>query len=314
MNGVGSAPEAGSSSGAFAAASAFAAAALIAATRRKSAVARQGTEGGNTSWSGHQWDRKWWHIEETRDPTTLPLWQRDTSYGYRLLTRTMIEGRKRAEKVFWDCRVVKSFENGCRIEMLASGLLGFVLVSQEGPERLKVGEVYKFECLSCPTVRHAKPGKYNVWPVEPRVFKKLPSFSHAQYLWHQENIKKAQEVIAGDIVTGWVYKLVNKGIIINLEKPGPDGPKGFMYMHDISRKMSHHKWVEKMWPEGTKLKLYVIHSDHKNGRITLGTKEFEDDAHMGWVISFPERMMKHAEEGVRLYHEKRDAYIWKLQK
>lgn len=312
---AGAMPEASSSSGAIAAASALAAVAVVAATRRSSAVARRGTgsqsqAGGEYAWSGHQWERKWWSIEETRDPTTLPLWQRDLSYGWAVLRKTMVAARKRGAKVFWDVRVVKTFKSGCTVEMLNSGLLGFCKITQEGPKRLEIGQVVKMECTSCPTKSHHKEGKFSVWPAAQTMHPKSAQFSHKLYLEQQLCIEKSKDLVAGDIVEGWVTNKLAKGLLINLDGPGYEGSKGFLSMTDISRKMSNHLYVHKMFPHGTKMRCYVVHSDTTNGRITLSTKEFEDDDHMGWMLSFPERMMfKNAEEGVRLYHEKRDAWI-----
>merc|ERR1712060_804565 len=102
------------------------------------------------------------------------------------------------------------------------------------------------------------------------------------------------------------------GLIISLG--GKDRPKGMLAMMDISRKMSSHGYVDKMFPVGTKIKCYVCHADTKNGRITLSTKEFEDDDHMGWMLSFPERCFAMADKAVARYTEKREAYIAMLHK
>merc|ERR1712056_172473 len=114
---------------------------------------------------------------------------------------------------------------------------------------------------------------------------------------------KAQELEAGQIVEGTVHKHVGKGLLITLE--GENKPKGMLVMMDISRKMSSHIYVNKMFPPGTKMKCYVVHADKSNGRITLSTKEFEDDDHMGWMLSFPERCFARADEAVARYNEKR---------
>eukprot|EP00929_Paragymnodinium_shiwhaense_P106424 TRINITY_DN717_c0_g1_i1.p1 TRINITY_DN717_c0_g1~~TRINITY_DN717_c0_g1_i1.p1 ORF type:complete len:364 (+),score=106.21 TRINITY_DN717_c0_g1_i1:110-1201(+) len=299
----------GSSSAGLVAASAFLVAAAVGAARRSSSIARR----VGITWSGHSWERKWWSIEETRDPTTLPLWQRDLAYGYRVLRSSMITAVRRGEKVFWDCRVLSSDGSSYKVEMLNSGLLGRLPKTLAGKgTNLQVGEVYKMECIQCPTKKHHKEWKYSPWP---REAPQQVVFSHISYLENQRNIEKAKEMIAGDIVEGYVCKKLAKGLLINLEGEGQDGAKGMLDMHDISRKMSSHIYVKKMFPVGTKMKMYVVHSDHNNGRITLSTKEFEDDDHMGWMLSFPERMMyKNAEKGVAKYHEKRDAYIKWLQR
>eukprot|EP00929_Paragymnodinium_shiwhaense_P106425 TRINITY_DN717_c0_g1_i2.p1 TRINITY_DN717_c0_g1~~TRINITY_DN717_c0_g1_i2.p1 ORF type:complete len:368 (+),score=102.54 TRINITY_DN717_c0_g1_i2:91-1194(+) len=299
----------GSSATGLIAASAFLVAAAVGAARRSSSIARR----VGITWSGHSWERKWWSIEETRDPTTLPLWQRDLAYGYRVLRSSMITAVRRGEKVFWDCRVLSSDGSSYKVEMLNSGLLGRLPKTLAGKgTNLQVGEVYKMECIQCPTKKHHKEWKYSPWP---REAPQQVVFSHISYLENQRNIAKAKEMIAGDIVEGYVCKKLAKGLLINLEGQGQDGAKGMLDMHDISRKMSSHIYVNKMFPVGTKMKMYVVHSDHNNGRITLSTKEFEDDDHMGWMLSFPERMMfKNAEKGVAKYHQKRDAYIKWLQR
>jgi len=96
--------------------------------------------------------------------------------------------------------------------------------------------------------------------------------------------------------------------------PGGKGAYGMLDMHDISRLKSSHKYVTKMFPKGTTLKCYVIHSDDRSGRITLGTKEFEDDDRMGWMLNFPERVLDNAENGAAAYEDKRAAYIKWLQR
>lgn len=258
------------------------------------------------------WDRKWWHIEEDRDPTTLPLWQRDYRYAYQVLKRSMVEARKKGRKVFWDCRVLNSSENGCEVEMLKSGLIGFCSVSQEGATRLEVGEIYKFECTACPLPRVNKEHKSKPWPNEPRAHRANPYFSHALWVQQQSDIAKAQKLKSGMIITGKVHRLIKKGLLIELE--GKDSPKGMLALGDISRQNAQPEYARKMFPPGTDIKCYVIHSDRLNGRITLSTKEFEDDDHVGWMVNFPERMFKRADEGVRRYKEKRDAYIAHLQR
>merc|ERR1712187_146371 len=111
----------------------------------------------------------------------------------------------------------------------------------------------------------------------------------------------------GTIVDGVVAKHISRGLLISLD--GDDGPKGMLAMMDISRRMTARKYTNKIFPVGTPIRCYVIHADTENGRITLGTKEFEDDDHIGWMLSFPERLMANAEVYVEKYHEKRAAYI-----
>jgi len=263
-----------------------------------------------------EYERKWWSIKETRDPTTLPYWQRDMRYGYQLLKRTMTEARKKGEKVFWDCRVLESTDNGCKIEMLVSGIYGFCTLSQEGPDRLEVGKVYKMECTRCPQKRVWRENnqyKRSPWPLMHRTggHHVVPFFSHWNWIEQEKKIAKAKEMTAGTIVTGVVHSHITRGILIDLD--GNNGAKGMLQMVDVSRRITDRKWAKRMFPPGTQMKCYVIHAG-ENGRITLGTKEFEDDDHMGWMLSFPEYCFAHAEEMVGRYHEKRDAYIQYLQR
>lgn len=259
-------------------------------------------------------ERKWWYIEEDRDPTTLPVWQRDYRYGFQVLRRSMIEARKKGEKVFWDVRVIEVEEKGSKVEMLNSGLIGWMPTSFEGTaERAKVGDVLKAECTACPMQRLNGELKWSPWPnLYKRREKAVPVFSHYLWLEQQRSIKKAQELEAGSIVKAVVHAHCPKGLVMALE--GDEKPKGMLDMNDISRKKSSHKWVDKMFPIGTEMKCFVVHADKTNGRITLSTKEFEDDDHVGWMLSFPERCFAMADEAVARYNDKREAYIAWLQR
>lgn len=260
------------------------------------------------------YERKWTQVEETADPTSLPLWQRDFRYGYAVLKRTMIAKRKKGEKVFWDCRVLESQRGGSKVEMMNSGLIGFVPANHEGPTRLKVGDILKMECTACPQARLVKEAKWTPWPNHPRENNDriVPLFSHWLWLEQQASIEKAKTLKTGDIVEGTVVKHVDKGLIIQLE--GKQEPKGMLDMNDISRICTSHRYVDKMFPKGTKIKCYVVHADTENGRITLSTKEFEDDNHSGWMTSFPERCFAGADQAVDYYNQKRRAYIQLLQR
>merc|ERR1712151_1308728 len=178
--------------------------------------------------------------------------------------------------------------------------------------RLEVGSVVKMECTHCPQKRVNSEKPNSPWPQEKRKHDHVPQFSHWLWLEQQASIAKAKTLKAGQIVEGTVYKHIGKGLIISLG--GEDRPKGMLAMMDISRKMSSHIYVDKMFPEGTRMKCYVVHADTRNGRITLSTKEFEDDDHMGWMLSFPERCFAMADTAVANYHKKRDAYIRYVQK
>merc|ERR1712008_526424 len=295
---------------AFATGSLLVLAAFLASNRaRRSQIARR--SGGIREPQYHTHDRKWWHVKEDRDPTSLPRWQRDVRYGHKVLQLTMIADRKKQRRTFWDVRVLKSNPDGVEIEMLNSGLIGFCPKTLEGPERLKVGEVVKMECIKAPFQRVNT--KVGPWLKRPSMYTSNPIFSHWNYLSAMTQIEKAKELKAGDIVECTVHKKIGKGILMNLDD-SKLGCFGMLAMVDISRLKSSHKWCTKMFPAGTKMKCYVIHSCERSGRITLGTKEFEDDDHMGWMISFPERVMANAENGKRLYEEKREAYIKWLQR
>lgn len=295
--------ESSASSGACLAAGVALGAAALLGLRSASRVAMRGAG---------TYDRKWRHIEETRDPTTLPVWQRDYRYGFQLLKMTMHESRKKGKKVFWEVRVLESKELGCKVEMMKSGLIGWCPVSQEGPTRLNVGDIVKMECIAAPKNRVNRERKNSPWPMTPRHYKAEPVFSHWHWLEQQKSIKKAKDLCTGDIVEGTVVKHIAKGLLIDLD--GDNGAKGMLDMMDISRKCSSHIYVDKMFPPGTKMRCYVVHADTENGRITLSTKEFEDDDHMGWMLSFPERCMARAEIGVERFAEKREGYIRLLQR
>jgi len=265
-----------------------------------------------TRWASHNWERKWWSVEETADPTTLPLWQRDWRYGFQLLKRTMHESRKKGKKVFWECRVLESKDKGCSVEMLKSGMIGWCPLSQEGPARIKVGDVVMMECIACPKNRVNTERKHSPWPHTPVAYKVEPVFSHYHWLEREASIAKAKELVTGDVIDCVVFKHVAKGLLMSIG--GEDGPRGMLAMMDISRKMSSHNYVEKMFPPGTKMKCYIVHADPNNGRITLSTKEFEDDDHVGWMLSFPERCMMNADVGVERFKGKRADFIRLLQK
>jgi len=228
----------------------------------------------------------------------------------------MIAARKKGEKIFWDVRVVNVKETGCEVEMLNSGLMGWLPLSQEGKgsmERPSAGDVIKVECVKCPTQRVNGEQRYSPWPNLYKTDKKAPPiFSHFLWLEYTHAVAKAQELEAGTIIDAVVYKHCPKGLVMKLD--GPDEPKGMLDMRDISRKKSAHKWVDKMFPVGTKMKCCVVHADKNNGRITLSTKEFEDDDHVGWMLSFPERCFEMADQALQSYNRKRNAYIAWLQR
>mmetsp|Transcript_117912 Transcript_117912/g.229256 ORF Transcript_117912/g.229256 Transcript_117912/m.229256 type:complete len:379 (+) Transcript_117912:44-1180(+) len=294
--------------------SAFVLAAFLAVRQAgHSRIARRA--GGIREPQSHTYERKWWSIKEDRDPTTLPLWQRDVAYGYKYLRGTMIWGRRKQIQTFWDVRVLKSKKDGCLIEMLNSGLLAWCPVNQEGPQRLTVGDIVKMECTACPTLRvnHEQSSGRHAWLKPKKMRPDLAVFSHWNYITYLRNKEKAEELKAGDIIECTVFKQIGRGLLMEL--PGePPKAHGMLAMMDISRLKSSTDYVAKMFPKGTKMKCYVIHSCAKTARITLGTKEFEDDDHMGWMLSFPERVMKDAERGAKAYEEKRKAYIEWLQK
>jgi predicted RNA-binding protein with RPS1 domain len=225
----------------------------------------------------------------------------------------MVESRKKGKKHFWDVRVLKSEDQGCKVEMMNSGLIGWCPKNQEGKDRLKVGDIVKMECTKCPQKRVDDEPRHSPWPKWHGGGRRQaqPYFSHWLWQEQQASIVAAQDLAAGSVVKGKVFKHVAKGLLIELD--GANAPKGMLDMTDISRKMTAHSYVDKMFPVGTEMKLYVVHADKENGRITLSTKEFEDDDHVGWMLSFPERCFKMADEAVARYHQKREAYIAMLQ-
>lgn len=227
--------------------------------------------------------------------------------------------RRKGRKAMWDVRVIESKETGCVIEMLNSGILGWCPRGAEGHkstntdgkcQRLPVGWEGKMECVACPHNRWKGEKKHSPWPVEPSR-KPKPVFSHYAYVEQQLAIEKAKELQAGTIIDVTAYKLINRGLLCEIDDKGT---KGLLSMTDVSRKISSHKYMEKMFPPGTPMKAYVCHACKDTGRITLSTKEFEDDDHVGWMLSFPERCFKNAEAAVEKYHEKRDTYIQWLQR
>lgn len=267
--------------------------------------------------------KAWWSVEETEDPTSLPIWQRDFRYGYQVLKREMVKSRKKGEKKFWEVRVLESHAAGCEVEMLISGLPGFITRGEEGksydgkyPPRLKVGEIYTVECIACPQQRVTDgEAKKSPWPkveLAAPTKKVYPYFSHKMWQEQQHSIEKAKELKAGTVIKATVFNHCPKGLVMTLE--GETQPKGMLAMQDISRKKSSHRFVNMMFPLGTEMKVYVVHADTNNGRITLSTKEFEDDERVGWMLSFPEQCFQKAEQAVEKYHAKRDKYIRYLQR
>lgn len=265
-------------------------------------------------------DRKWWHIPETEDPTTLPLWKRDWGYAYRFIRDSMRRARRDGKKIFWEMRVLKSFYDGCKVECLKTGFIALCPKRHEGETRLKVGETYMMECLALPMKRimEERFTKRNAWPrmefrnCDGSVWRPEAVYSHHTWLEVQRAKKLSTSIIAGDIVDGVVYKHLRRGILLTIRSENGDECRGILDFMDVSRKKSNKEWCAKMFPEGTKMRAYVIHSD-RNGRITLSTKEFEDDAHVGWMLSFPERCMARAEKGIEWYNQKKAKYIWHLQ-
>lgn len=287
------------------------------------------------------YDRKWWHIEETRDPTTLPLWQRDFGFGYKVLINTMKDYRKLGTKKFWEVRVIESKENGCMIEMLNSGLIGFCPSGRESwtGDRLNVGDEVMMECSACPDRRlamgeskklrfnrDAPPGgsrhleRYPEMKHETRIFEEtgrvMPFFTHLTWIQAQENIAKAKELESGTVIDAEVWRFEKRGMLLRLDcsgKPGiwdgAPGPNGFMQYKDLSRGVVTQKYCKRMFVIGTRLKVYVTAADVRNGRIDLSCKEFEDDDHVNWMCHFPDRVMANYEKGLAYYNWKKDRYI-----
>merc|ERR1712187_874078 len=116
------------------------------------------------------------------------------------------------------------------------------------------------------------------------------------YLQSQAKIAKAATIKKGTIIEGVVRQQVGKGLLMELGGEAEGKPVGMLALEDISRLKVSAPYALKTFPPGTKIKCYVIHSDESNGRITLGTKEFEDDDHVGWMLYFPAWCFRHAEE------------------
>jgi hypothetical protein len=271
------------------------------------------------------YERKWWSIEETRDPTTLPIWQRDFGFGYRVLVNTMKDYRKMGTKKFWEVRVIESKENGCLVEMLNSGLIGFCPKGRESWDgaRLNVGDEVMMECNACPDKRlsigedkkmrfgrdappgGSDPNRSTIFPEmrnETRIMeetgKVMPFFTHLTWIQSEANIAKAKELESGMVIDAEVWRYEPRGMLMRLDtsgKPGiydgAPGPNGFMQWKDLSRGVVTKGYCMKMFPIGTRLKVYVLAADVRNGRIDLSCKEFEDDDHVGWMCSFPDRIM-----------------------
>merc|ERR1712080_464161 len=93
-----------------------------------------------------------------------PMWQRDWRGGYAVLKRTMGECKKKGIKAFWDVRVISTCEFGCKVEMMISGITGFIPIFAEGPNRLKVGDIVKVECTACPLHRANYQKDFTTYP------------------------------------------------------------------------------------------------------------------------------------------------------
>jgi hypothetical protein len=288
------------------------------------------------------YERKWWTIEETRDPTTLPIWQRDFGYGYKVLVNTMKDYRKMGVKKFWEVRVIESKENGCLVEMLNSGLVGFCPRGREGwgGERLNVGDEVLMECSACPTrrltmgeekrLKYDRGGlqggqdkgvvRYPEMRMETRIVEEtgrvMPFFTHLTWIQDEENKRKAKEIESGMVIDAEIWRYESRGMLLRLDtsgKPGvwdgAPGPNGFMQYKDLSRGVVHKSYCKKMFPIGTRLKVYVTAADVRTGRIDLSCKEFEDDEHVGWMCSFPDRIMAMHEKGLAYYNWKKERWI-----
>jgi hypothetical protein len=274
-------------------------------------------------------DRKFTAPKEDRDPTSIPMWQRDTWTGYHRLRRTCIKARKQGRRVHHDVRVIEEMPKGCMVELLSTGLVGYIPIHQEGnlgtgvlksddPRRLKVGDVVKAECTAFPfqrVIAMPQDGKYiqvHSW-IKQETGKVMPVFSHKSYLIHQAQKEKGKELEVGSIIEVTVVRHLPRGMVMNLNPEDPDSlASGFMEYADVSRSPRSIVRAKKMFPEGTRLKVYVVQV--QGGRITLSTKEFEDDHHVGWMWDFPEYCQKNAESALEKYNQKKQAYIMWLQR
>jgi len=261
--------------------------------------------------------RKWWYVEDTRDPMEIPHWQIDHGYAWRHMMLSLFESRKQGKIAWWQARVLEQNDDGSEVQLLHSGLKGWMPRSQEGPTRPEIGTDLTVQCIKYPMKRiRLGEKKFSRYPSEREWGKNIvPVFSHLKWRFHQANIKKAQTLEGDTIVEGWVSRHVYRGLIVQLA-PGEEGgeaPVGLIEWRDISRRQTSGRAMQNLFPPGTPIKAYCIHTDKKNGRITLSTKEFEDDDHVGWMGWHPEWCFRHAEEGLARYHRKRDNFIAALQ-
>jgi len=273
-----------------------------------------GQRRGRTARRARTWEKP--YVVEDRDPTTLPLYQRDYSYAWNVVRRTMLYERAKGRKFFWDVRVTARTVHGCKVEEMKTGLPCMIFGDYEGPNKLEVGAEVKAECIWYPNPSYNNDigdyfPKLNGYTTKRRM---MPVMSHRSWLESEKRIKFAQTLEAGQIITGEVVQFLPKGLLMDLEGGGGDGAKGLLRFEDISNVCSQKHWVSKHFPIGFKMPLYVVHSDKENGRITLSTKEFEDDEHIGWMINFPERLFAKAEFYAEKYKQKRKRYIAWMQR
>ncbi|CAK0888281.1 unnamed protein product, partial [Prorocentrum cordatum] len=247
----------------------------------------------------------------------------------KVLWNTMKDYRKLGTKKFWKVRVIESKENGCLVEMLNSGLIGFCPAGRESwkGERLNVGDEVMMECSACPTrrltmgeakqyrfARDAPPGgsgnivAFPEMKEETRIFEEtgrvMPFFTHLTWIQAKANKYKARRLKSGMVIDAEIWRYEQRGMLLRLDTRGTPGiwngspgPNGFMQYKDLSRGVVSRDYCKKMFPIGTRLKVYVIAADPRNGRIDLSCKEFEDDDHVGWMTSFPDRIMANWQQG-----------------
>mmetsp|Transcript_76899 Transcript_76899/g.220159 ORF Transcript_76899/g.220159 Transcript_76899/m.220159 type:complete len:406 (-) Transcript_76899:80-1297(-) len=315
-------------------------AAAVAGKLMRSSTTRYAGSGGTREnrGGGYKYDFLAWNKQknhflgeedtpELRDPTTIPLWQRDKENAYNILRASMFWARKKGEKIYWDCRVLSMAKGGAKIEMMSSGLIAYCPGMWVGTEELQVGGIYKFECMECPTGRVVYgEDKKSVWYTEKRRQEWTAKFSHSSWQNCQRNLAAIGQVKAGSVIQNCIVrKHVPRGLLIDIPLPSPDGEQkyatGLLDRQDISKiegeRCRSAKYVGdeiySFFPKGTVMPVYVVHQDASNGRITINTSMFEDDDHIGWMMSFPEYCFKNAQKAVDFHHLKRDKWIAKQQ-
>jgi len=255
-------------------------------------------------------------IPEDRDPLTLEYWQRDEKYGLLHLQASMREALKAGKKVFWEAQVIEVHPTGCFVDLVHSGFRGWMHKKQESPKgRPSVGDRLMVECQRCPAYKKVFPEgiitKYPLRPTGGKYRKPLPIFSHKAWLRNQACAELAKTIKKHDIIEGVVQGRNTRGLYVDLGPATGDNPirpMGLLLRSDISRLKCSEDYMNRMFPDGCYIKVCVMQAE-ESGRITLATNVFEDDDHVGYMLNFPARVFKSAEQGLAKYLHKREAHI-----